>query len=176
MVSLVTRSVPVLGRHSPFFGPPIFSALRSASRAPIPPAASAVTLQHSRSSVRCSIRRAGQRRLEKAADALKVSRQAGPSFGQVPFRKEAAGRARHLNVELDQTRQRRSWSGRRYPARYPVGHNKLKLLAQLDYKQAAPGTGGARPLPPGIKDSKCCSGKNRRDHAVQVRGSFHFCF
>ena len=33
MVSLVTRSVPVLGRHSPFFGPPIFSALRSASRA-----------------------------------------------------------------------------------------------------------------------------------------------
>jgi hypothetical protein len=32
------------GRHSPFFG---FSALRSASRAPIPPAASAVTLQHS---------------------------------------------------------------------------------------------------------------------------------
>ena len=59
-------------RHSPFFGPPIFSALRSASRAPIPPAASAVTLQHSRSSV-CSIHRAGQRRLEKAADALKVS-------------------------------------------------------------------------------------------------------
>ena len=43
MVSLVTRSVPVLGRHSAFFGPPIFSALRSASRAPIPPAASAVT-------------------------------------------------------------------------------------------------------------------------------------
>ena len=43
MVSLVTRSVPVLGRHSPFFGLPIFSALRSASRAPIPPAASAVT-------------------------------------------------------------------------------------------------------------------------------------
>ena len=61
MVSLVTRSVPVLGRHSPFFGPPIFSALRSGSRAPIPPAASAVTLQHSGSSV-CSIRRAGQRR------------------------------------------------------------------------------------------------------------------
>ena len=77
MVSLVTRSAPVLGRHSPFFGLPIFSALRSASRAPIPPAASAVTLQHSRSSVRCSIRRAGQRRLEKAADALKVSTQAG---------------------------------------------------------------------------------------------------
>ena len=23
------------------------------------------------------------------------------------------------------TRQRRSWSGRRYPARYPVDHNKL---------------------------------------------------
>jgi len=42
-VSSVTRSVPVLGRHSPFFGLPIFSALRSASRAPIPPAASAVT-------------------------------------------------------------------------------------------------------------------------------------
>ncbi len=40
MVSLVTRSVPVLGRHSPFFGLPIFSALRNASRAPIPPAAS----------------------------------------------------------------------------------------------------------------------------------------
>jgi hypothetical protein len=54
------------------FGPPIFSALRSASRAPISPAASAATLKHSRSSV-CSIHRAGQSRLEKAADALKVS-------------------------------------------------------------------------------------------------------
>ena len=82
MVSLVTRSVPVLGRHSPFFGPPIFSALRSGSRAPIPPAASAVTLQHSGSSV-CSIRRAGQRRRAS-------------SFR----RKAAAVRARHLNVEL----------------------------------------------------------------------------
>ena len=70
---------------------------------------------------------------------------------------------------------RRSWSGA-VTRRVPVGHNKLKLLAQLDYKQAAPGTGGARPLPPGIliKDSKCCSGKNRRDHAAQVR--FRFCF
>ena len=55
------------------FGPPIFSALRSASRAPIPPAASAATLEHSRSSV-CSIHRAGQSCLEKAADALKGSR------------------------------------------------------------------------------------------------------
>ena len=25
----------------------------------------------------------------------------------------------------------------RYPARYPLGHNKLKLLVQLDYKQTA---------------------------------------
>jgi len=66
------------GRHSPFFSPPIFSALRSASRAAIPPAASAVTLQHSRSSV-CSIHRAGQRRLEKAADALKVSWGSSPA-------------------------------------------------------------------------------------------------
>ena len=61
------------GRHSPFFSPPIFSALRSASRAPIPPAASAVTLQHS-SIQRVLNPRAGQRRLEsKAADALKIS-------------------------------------------------------------------------------------------------------
>jgi hypothetical protein len=60
------------------FGPPIFSALRSASRAPIPPAASAATLEHSRSSV-CSIHRAGQSCLEKAADTLKVSSGSRPA-------------------------------------------------------------------------------------------------
>ena len=80
------------GRHSPFFSPPIFSALRSASRAAIPPAASAVTLQHSRSSV-CSIHRAGQRRLEKAADALKVS------WGLPP---RGISRPRHLEAAAGQ--------------------------------------------------------------------------
>ncbi len=77
-----------------------FLRLRSATFAPIPPPASAASLQYSRSSV-CSIHPAGQRRLEKAADALKVSwglppcgisrprhleaaaGQAGPSFGHV---------------------------------------------------------------------------------------------
>ncbi len=58
------------GRHSPFFSPPIFSALRSASRAPIPPAASAVTLQHS-SIQRVLNPRAGQRRLEKARPLMR---------------------------------------------------------------------------------------------------------
>jgi len=53
------------------FGPPL--ALRSATCAPIPPPASAASLQYSRSSV-CSIHRAVQSRPEKAADALKVLR------------------------------------------------------------------------------------------------------
>ena len=78
-----------------FFSPPIFSALRSASRAAIPPTASAVTLQHSRSSV-CSIHRAGQRRLEKAADALKVSWGLPPRGISRPRHLEAAaGQAGH---------------------------------------------------------------------------------
>jgi len=59
------------GQHSPFFGPPIFSALRSATCAPIP-------RRHQPPHCRtpdpaCSIHWAGQHRLEKAADALKVS-------------------------------------------------------------------------------------------------------
>ena len=75
------------GQHSPFFGPPIFSALRSATCAPIP-------RRHQPPHCRTpdpacgSIHRAGQHRLEKAADALKVSW--GHKISQ-PRHLEAAG-------------------------------------------------------------------------------------
>ena len=72
----------------------------------------------------------------------------------------------------------RERSGRRYPARYPLGHNKLKLLAQLDYKQAAPGTGGAPPLPPGIllRTANVAAGKIRATMPLRCGAASTFVF